>query len=242
MSKVGILILHGFTGNPRDAYDLRRYLAQTFTGPIVIPRLPGHGTKPEDLFKYNGRDWYAAARRAYIALAEKGPVVIVGVSFGANLMFRLAADPEIRSKPQGLIALGAPARMARQSIIRIVVKFMKIWTSTYIKRGPHQNEKIPGYRQSAYDRIPLVALEEFLRFLERYMRPALLARVTAPTLLVQSTIDPVVAPWSLAFFQRQLGSSDITVLSWDHHRHLLIQGGRKKQLFARIVEFIRRVS
>lgn len=237
-----ILILHGFTGNPRDAYDLRRHLAATFTGPIVIPRLPGHGTKPEDLFTYGGRDWYAAVRRAYLKLASEGPVAIIGVSFGANLMFRLAADPAIERKPVALVALGAPARMARQPIIRVAVKFMKLWTSTYIKRGPHQNERIPGYRQSAYDRIPLVALEEFLRFLERYMRPGLLARVTAPTLLVQSTIDPVVAPWSLAFFERHLGSRDVTVLIWDHHRHLLIQGGRKDQLFAKITEFIRRAE
>lgn len=230
-----ILILHGFTGNPRDARELAIYLRTKLGAEVDVPRLPGHGTKPEDLFHVTFRDWYETALAAYDRLAQQGPVAVIGISFGANLMFRLATERQ----PVALVALGAPYRMSRQFPIRVGVKFMKLWTSTYIKRGPHKNEHIPGYRQTAYDRIPLVALEQFMRFLETYMRPQTLHSVEAPALLVQSTIDPVVAPHSLDRFMRHLGSKEKRVLIWNHHRHLLVQGGRKDELFTEVASFIK---
>lgn len=230
-----ILILHGFTGNPRDARELADYLRSKLAVVVEVPRLPGHGTKPEDLFDVSAEDWYETALTAYDRLAARGPVAVVGISFGANLMFRLAAERQ----PAALVALGAPYRMTRQLPIRIGVKFMKLWTSTYIKRGPHKNEQIPGYRQTAYDRIPLVALEEFMRFLEAYMRPAVLGQIYSPTLLVQSTIDPIVRSGSLRLFLAQLGSTTKRSLMWEHHRHLLVQGGRKDELFSEITNFIK---
>lgn len=234
-NKPGILIIHGFTGSPADARELTAYLERTLGAQVAVPQLPGHGTQPEDLFRVTADDWYATVKNAYDQLAAHHQrVAIIGISFGANLMLKLASE----RRPAALVGLGTPARLRHHWLIRTGVKFMKLFTKTYVKKGDFRNEHIPDYRQSAYDRIPLVALEEFLRFLERHMTPAILARVTAPVLLIQSSIDPIVAPGSAQFFGRYLGSTVQEFRMRDHQRHLLIQGPGKQELFTEIVEFL----
>jgi carboxylesterase len=44
----GVLVLHGFTGNPQSMRGLAEAFAATgFT--VELPLLPGHGTKVEDM-------------------------------------------------------------------------------------------------------------------------------------------------------------------------------------------------
>ena len=59
----GALIIHGFTGCPQSM----RPLAEAFAAAgfsVELPRLPGHGTTPEDMAKYQWRDWTAAVDAA----------------------------------------------------------------------------------------------------------------------------------------------------------------------------------
>lgn len=235
-TKPAILIIHGFTGSPQDARELTAYLERSLKAVVAVPCLPGHGSQPEGLFRVTRHDWYQTVLTAYDCLADKyGRVAIIGVSFGANLMFKLASERQ----PAALIGLGTPVRLRNHWPIRLAVKFMKLWTNVYLKKGPFKNEQIPGYRQTAYDRIPLSALEEFMRFLETNMRPNILRKVTAPTLLVESTIEPIVAPGSRTFILQYLASKEKHELIWNHHRHLLIVGGEAKKLFAEIAKFLR---
>lgn len=53
--------------------------------------MPGHGTSWRELRVTDGRDWYAAAERAFLDLRALCPVVFVaGVSMGGALALRLA--------------------------------------------------------------------------------------------------------------------------------------------------------
>ena len=56
----GVLVLHGFTGNPQSMRPLAQALAAAgFT--VELPLLPGHGTSVEDLIPTRWEDWSGAA-------------------------------------------------------------------------------------------------------------------------------------------------------------------------------------
>ena len=81
----GVLVLHGFTGNPQSM----RGLAEAFAAAgfaVELPLLPGHGTSVDDMIDTAWPDWSAAAEAAYADLAARvDRVVVAGLSSGAGL-------------------------------------------------------------------------------------------------------------------------------------------------------------
>src|SRR6202034_1981733 len=66
----GVLVLHGFTGNPHSVRGLAQALADAGST-VELPLLPGHGTDVADMVPTRWEDWAAAADTAYIALAAR---------------------------------------------------------------------------------------------------------------------------------------------------------------------------
>ena len=92
----GVLVLHGFTGNPQSMRPLAEAVAAAgFT--VELPLLPGHGTAVEDMVPTRWEDWSAAAEAAYQALAARcDQVAVAGLSMGGTLTCWLAEQhPEI---------------------------------------------------------------------------------------------------------------------------------------------------
>src|SRR5436305_12482715 len=92
----GVLVVHGFTGNPQSMRPLAEaFAAAGFT--VELPLLPGHGTSVEDMLPTRWSDWSGAAEMAYAELASRcDRVVVAGLSMGGTLTGWLAAHhPEI---------------------------------------------------------------------------------------------------------------------------------------------------
>ncbi|WNG63135.1 alpha/beta fold hydrolase [Archangium gephyra] len=99
------LLLHGFTGSPWEVRPLGEALAARGLY-VRAPQLPGHGSTPEALLSVSHRDWEQAAAQALLSLRGYRRIFVAGLSMGALLALRLAADfPE---QVHGL-ALVAPA-------------------------------------------------------------------------------------------------------------------------------------
>ena len=86
----GVLVLHGFTGNPQSMRPLAGALADAgYT--VDLPLLPGHGTSLEDLVPTRWDDWSDAAEAHFQALAARcDHVLVVGLSMGGALTCWLA--------------------------------------------------------------------------------------------------------------------------------------------------------
>lgn len=97
------LLLHGFTGSPWDVRPLGEALAARGLY-VRAPQLPGHGTTPEALLSVDHRDWVQAAAHALLALRDYRRVYVAGLSMGALLALRLAADYPERTHGLALIA------------------------------------------------------------------------------------------------------------------------------------------
>ena len=86
----GVLLLHGFTGSPKSMKPWgERMAAEGHT--VRVPRLPGHGTRWQDMNLTRWEDWYAEADRAFLELQKSCERVFVfGLSMGGSLTLRLA--------------------------------------------------------------------------------------------------------------------------------------------------------
>ena len=63
-SKTGCLLIHGFTGAPKEMRWMGDYLSQQRYSVLGI-RLAGHATRPEDMIRSRSVDWIASVEDGY---------------------------------------------------------------------------------------------------------------------------------------------------------------------------------
>src|ERR1700710_87668 len=86
----GVLLVHGFTGNPMSMRPWGEHLAgEGFA--VRCPLLPGHGTTWQDCNTSTHDQWTTAVGEAFDALAaDCDRVFVAGLSMGGTLATRLA--------------------------------------------------------------------------------------------------------------------------------------------------------
>src|SRR4030065_1391532 len=76
--EIGILLVHGFTGTPKEMRTMGEFFADQGKTVLGI-RLPGHATQPEDMRGKRWQDWVQAGEDGYDLLrCDRGPVVLMG--------------------------------------------------------------------------------------------------------------------------------------------------------------------
>jgi carboxylesterase len=186
---VGVLVVHGFTGNPQSM----RPLAEAFAAAghtVSLPLLPGHGTRVEDMLPTRWEDWSAAVEQAYGELAARceGRVRRRPVD-GRH------ADPAAREPPPGGARhrAGQPARGRAGARITATVEQLRALGEP-LSPGIGSDIALEGSVESAYPMTPvepLLSLHAALADLR-----AALGSITCPVLLLTSPQDHVVEPVS----------------------------------------------
>ncbi len=183
---VGVLVLHGFTGNPSSV----RPLAEAFAAAghaVEMPRLPGHGTVVEDLMQTTWEDWSAAAEAALGRLADRTEVQFVaGLSMGGSLSCWLAVHhPELA----GVICVNpaiAPVQEMRVAVQQLVDAGETVMT------GIGSDIADPDVVESAYADTPLAPLLTLFDASAEIVPE--LGAIAQPLLLFTSPEDHVVPP------------------------------------------------
>jgi carboxylesterase len=180
----GVLVLHGFTGNPQSMRPLAEAFADAGFA-VEMPLLPGHGTSLEDMLETGWPDWSAAADEAYARIsARSDKVVVAGLSMGGALTAWLGGrHPEIA----GFVFINALA--TEPPGIRELVQGM-------IDQGETVMDAIgsdiadPDVREASYDGTPLRPLASMFDAADELASS--LAAITAPVLVCNSPQDHVV--------------------------------------------------
>ena len=91
-TKVGVLLIHGFTSTPWEMVDIGQYLYRR--GHTVYGvRLAGHGTSAAELKNTTWQDWVASAGYGLQSLrAVTDRVYAIGFSTGGLVALHLAAE------------------------------------------------------------------------------------------------------------------------------------------------------
>jgi carboxylesterase len=185
----GVLVLHGFTGNPQSMRPLAEALADAgFT--VDLPLLPGHGTRIEDMIPTRFADWSAAAEDAYGRLADRCErVLLSGLSMGGSLALWLAERyPEVSG-----VAVVNPLVVAPAEDFTNAIKGL-LDAGTEVVDGIGSDIAKEGSVEASYPQSPLApALSLFEGVAGVGSR---LDEVRCPVLLMSSREDHVVDPVS----------------------------------------------
>jgi carboxylesterase len=185
----GVLVLHGFTGNPQSMRPLAEALAAAgYT--VEMPLLPGHGTALEDMVPTRWEDWSGAAEAHFQALASRcDHVMVTGLSMGGALSCWLAErHPHLAG-----IAVVNPLVHAPDAEFRAGIQaLLDAGTETF--DGIGSDIKKEGSVEASYPGTPLAAVLSLFEGADEV--EAKLADLHCPVLLLSSRDDHVVEPVS----------------------------------------------
>jgi carboxylesterase len=243
----GCLLIHGFTGAPKEMRWMGEYLSQQGY-PCLGIRLAGHATRPGDMIRSRYTDWIASVEDGYHLLrtalsSSKGGltdrIYLIGLSMGGVLALLMSTRLEVA----GVIALSTPDRMPYD----YPVWLMKLF-SIFMPYQPKSKEE-PGaswFDQDAYaehvsyPENPVRSGAE-LKLLLAEMRAAL-PGVNVPVLLVHSKDDTYVLPDNLERIYAGLGTPDKTKMYITGSGHVVTRDAAREQVFEAVSTFIHRVE
>jgi carboxylesterase len=231
---IGVLLCHGFTGNPSSLAAWAQRLADDGRT-VRVPRLPGHGTTWQEMNRTRWEDWYAVLEAELLALLQRCEVVIVGgLSMGGALALRLAEEHP--ADVAGL-ALVNPAVTLSDPRLRLLPVLKHLVASV---PGIGSDIAQPGAVELAYDRTPLSALHSSMKGYAMVARD--LPKITQPLLLMHSPQDHVVPPRSSSMVLSRVSSKDITEVLLQRSYHVATLDHDAELIEQTSSEFITRVA
>ena len=183
----GVLVLHGFTGNPFSMRGVAETLAQA-GHTVELPLLPGHGTAVEDMIETGWADWSGAAEAAYVDLADRcESVAVVGLSMGGTLSCWLAERHEAIS---GIAVINPLVEPPTDDLVTAVRSLLDAGTA--VMDGIGSDIALPGASELSYPGTPVAPLLSLFDAVGQVS--ADLSKVRCPVLLFSSRDDHVVPP------------------------------------------------
>lgn len=222
------LLIHGFTGSPRELRPLGRYLADNGYR-VKGVRLAGHGTNVTDMMSTGWHDWRNSGLLALKELQMQHDVVhLIGLSMGGLM----ALDLGVETGQGRVIAMAAPYRLFNRwawlsHILRFVIARVKITDTP----PPFSNEMF------SYDEFPVAGIHELLNymmFVKRYRISAL----QRPTLILQGLKDQTVNRLSAWDWIQSVGSGVRKIEIFSRSGHILPLDVERERVDRAIVTFL----
>jgi carboxylesterase len=231
---VGVLVLHGFTGNPVSLRPYAEALAKAGFA-VELPLLPGHGTTWQDLQRTTWREWAGEAETALDKLrARTRARVVTGLSMGGTLALHLA---ETRGSDISGLALVNPYIFSPDPRMKLLPVLKSLLPSL---PGVGNDIAKPGADEKPYTRIPLKALHS-LTELQRLVTQNL-GKIVVPTLVFTSRQDHVVVPENTARILAGLATGDKEQVWLDRSYHVATLDYDADLIAERTADFVRRVT
>jgi len=200
-SKPACLLIHGFTGTPKEMRWMGEYLHQQGYTCLGV-RLAGHATSPEDMRASNWTDWTASVEDAYSLLqGVADSIYFAGLSMGGVLSLLMST----RLKVKGVVAMSTPYKLAddpRLKYVELIGKFMPYLPKSNEPPGSGWFDQDAWKDHISYLQNPVRSIGELDKLLG-VMRGAL-PQVNVPVLLIHSRDDHYVLPENLEMIDAAL--------------------------------------
>jgi carboxylesterase len=237
-SQPACLLVHGFTGTPKEMRWMGEYLnEQGYT--CLGVRLTGHATIPEDMIASRWTDWTASVEDGYSLLRGfTDNIFILGLSMGGILSLLMSTRLDVR----GVVAMSTPYKLPDDPRLRHIE-----WISKIVAYMPKNSGDASWFDKDAwkghisYPENPVRSIGELNKLLGE-MRAAL-PKINVPVLLIHSRDDKYVAPENMEMIYNDLvGTSDKTKLYITGSGHVVTRDAARRQVFESALEFLRRVE
>ncbi len=233
--KIGCVLVHGFTGSPKEMRMMGDYLNGNGITVIGI-RLAGHATQLSDMVRTRWRDWLASVEDGINLLSDICDTIFVaGLSMGGILALMVASRYEI----DGVIAMSAPytisndwqARFAKQ--ISLFMPFVKKGQSdTADQKTSKDHVDYPAYPTRS-----IAELNELVETLH-----GTLDQIRIPVLLINSKSDKTVPPSHAENYRREIPSNHLELVTLKNSGHVITEDIEREIVFSASLNFIRKYS
>ena len=231
----GVVVVHGFTGNPGSMRGLARACADAGFH-VEMPRLAGHGTRVEDMLPTTWTDWARDANAAYESLASRvEQVVVMGLSMGGALTLWLASQ---HPSTKGIVCVNPAAFPLVDDMMTAIRGILD--GGTEVIPGIGSDIADPDAKENAYPGTPVRPL---LSFMDDGLVPLSRAypSINVPLLLFTSINDHVVDPEQSNRLAKSYGGS-VEHVMLERSFHVATQDYDKDIIFSGAVDFARRVT
>jgi carboxylesterase len=232
---IGCLLVHGFTGTPKEMRPMGDHLKQQGYTVLGI-RLAGHATTWQDLARTRWWDWLASVEDGLNLL--KGCTeeqYLMGLSLGGVLSLLAATRYQVR----GVVAMSTPFGLPNDPRIHV----MNILTMLQPKMKKGEDVFFNEQAKATHVALPFTpsrAIMEVVKAIKELQRA--LPDVKVPALLIQSRLDTVVPAGSLDEIYGNIGSMDKTRLWVENSGHVITEEPDRELVFSTAVDFIKRIS
>lgn len=202
-----VVLVHGFSGHPGHWLPAAEVLSERGHS-VMAPRLPGHGTSPEDLAARTWQEWLAAVEEAIGKVSDHRRIHLVGLSMGGMLAILAATSMPTYS----LTTINTPVVM-RDPKVFLAPLLRSVVPSTPATMVPPPDPDL-AHLWRPYAVNPTGAVTELMKVVRRGWKAG--GRLRRHTLVIQSRSDEVVHPVSGRLLAGRLGGN----LLWlQHARH-----------------------
>lgn len=191
-----VVLIHGLSGHPGHWLPLTDALSER-GHTVVAPRLPGHGTSPEDLAARTWPEWLCAVEEAVGGVGDHRHVHLVGLSMGGMLAI--------------LAAHSTPAASVTTINTPVVMRDPKIFLAPFLSRVvPDTPARMAPAPDPALEHLwrpypvnPTPAVSELMKVIRMGWKAA--GRLRRRALVIQSRTDEIVHPLSGRVLAGRLG-------------------------------------
>ena len=244
----GCLLVHGYTGAPKEMRKLGEFLASQGHTVLGI-RLSGHATRPEDLPRIRWRDWIADVESGWHVLKDavstsddNDRIFVIGLSMGGILSLLFSSDCFTDRYPlTGAIAMSTP--YALRSDWRLSMIDMLHYIQPHVEKGAsdwHDPAEAAGHVEyPVYPTRPIIELREMLAEL-RYT----LHNINIPVLLMhgrEDTSGEFFDPLSMEQIYAGLGTKIKQMLWVEDCGHNMPCDSAREEVFQSAAAFIERI-
>jgi carboxylesterase len=232
---IGCLLVHGFTGTPKEMRMLADSLAQEkYT--ILAPRLAGHATRVEDITRSHWEDWLSSVEDSINLL--KGCTqqqVIMGLSMGGILSLIAAARYDLA----GVVSFSTPCSLPGDPRAKYL-PVLKYFIREVSKGKPDWRNQEAAKDHKDYPYYPTAAILQLKELIE--VMQSELVNVKIPALFVQSRVDQGIPAESLETLYAQVSSTDKTKFWVENSGHVIIREPERELIFAEVKTFVKRIT
>jgi carboxylesterase len=233
--KIGCLLIHGFTGTPKEMRMLADSLSlEKYT--ILGVRLAGHATDLEDMGHSTWRDWLASVEDGLNILRGcTDRQVVMGLSMGGVLSMMAAARFNIK----GVITFSAPCGLPADPRAKFLPYFS--WLIPQISKGKPDWHNLEAMEDHVdYPGFPtrsVLQLQQLIGVMKEE-----LPQVKVPALMIQSHGDHSIPAESMDTLYDNISSTDKTRLWVENSGHVVIREPERELIFSEVKKFIKRIT
>lgn len=226
---IGALLIHGFTGSPKEVEPLAEELRQLGCH-VVSPTLKGHGGDLKQLGTCTWSDWIASAEIGLQKLLQHyHNVIVIGFSMGGLIAAHLASR-----YPVDRLILLSPAVYAPN--IRQMATDLRL---SILNQDGQSLQRFKEYMMK-FLATPKKTFWHFKRLVKTVRND--LPKVQVPTLIIHGTMDDVVHPRSAQYIYDAISSKEKKLYYLPRSKHLLCHDREAEQVKYLVRTFLPQLS